>query len=218
MCRHAGSRPGAMEHVLSGQLHFYWPTTFSRQNHCHRFKINNCLTAKTSSDFSWNGLDVAGRHSSYRGCQIANHKLPLGTTPDCWLGIGFVAHETSLRLNIALMHCSRLIISLNNQIGFGKTCFNIAGFNRHNIRNIGRPFNTIGFQPVMQNRRVWRHRFVNVDNVRQHVVFDLNQFQRGISDGLRDGGYGRHGMPCVKDFFSCHTASGNPADIIWTLR
>ena len=63
----------------------------------------------------------------------------------------------------------------------------------------------------MQDRRVGLHRLDRIDDVREHLVIDLDQLQRLLGDRLAGGGDGRDRMAVVERLLARHRVAGHVA-------
>ena len=104
---------------------------------------------------------------------------------------------TRVRLDIGLVHRGGLELLLDHHVGLGEARVEIADVEFEPLGDVGRlgrrRLDAAGDHVLEQQRRVVRHRLVDVDDVRQHLVVDLDQ--RGASSAISllsrgDGGDG----------------------------
>ena len=65
-----------------------------------------------------------------------------------------------------------------------------------------------------QQRRVGRHRLVDIDDVRQHLVVDLDQRRRLFGDGLAGRGDGGDRVAFVERLFARHHVARDMPEIL----
>ncbi len=65
----------------------------------------------------------------------------------------------------------------------------------------------------MQDRRVAAHRVLDVDDVRQHLVLDLDQVERLLGDRRRDRGDGGDRMAVIQHLAARHAVARQVAEI-----
>ncbi len=102
-----------------------------------------------------------------------------------------------MRLDVALMNGTRLELALDDQVRFLETGRDVAERELDplgHVRRLGRRRRDASRDhAVLEDRRVGLHGIDLVDDVRQHLVVDLDQLQRLTCDRLarrRDGGHG----------------------------
>ncbi len=91
-----------------------------------------------------------------------------------------------MRLDIALMHRLGGEVALDNNVGRLEACLDVAKLELDPLgdirRLVRRWLDALREHVVMQDRRVILHRFVDIDDVRQHLVIDLDQIDRLVGD------------------------------------
>jgi hypothetical protein len=84
-----------------------------------------------------------------------------------------------MRLDIGLVHRLGRITPLNDDIGLAEAGGNVALREGYLLGDIGRLFrlrvDPCGEEIVVQHRRIGPHRLLDIDDMRQDLVFDLNQ-------------------------------------------
>ena len=65
----------------------------------------------------------------------------------------------------------------------------------------------------MQQWRVRRHRRLDIDDVRQHLVLDLDQLERLGGDNWRGGGDGGHRVALVQHLVARHDIARQVAEV-----
>ena len=107
-----------------------------------------------------------------------------------------------MRLDIALMHRLGGVSALDDDLGVLEAGFGVALFESHDFRDIRRlrrlRIDARGEHVVVQNGCVVGHRLFDVDDERQHFVFDVDQRQRRVGDRLRGGGDGGDRMALIQ--------------------
>ena len=116
--------------------------------------------------------------------------MPLARRPHLGLAVGIDPHAAGVRLDIALVHRRGLELLLDHDIGLGKPGIEVADLEFEPLRDVGglgrRRLDPARHHVFEQQRRVGLHRLVDIDDVRQHLVIDLDQRQ-GL---VRRGGIG----------------------------
>ena len=143
--------------------------------------------------------------------------MALGTAPQLRLAVFGKTGHGSMGLDIALMHRRGLEAALDNQIGLGKTGLDIANRDIDFLENIGSlgrlRRHAVGEHIGMQNRCIRLHRLFDIDHMRQHLVIDLDQFERGVGDGGTGCGHGGDGVAVIKRFAVGHDVVREIAEI-----
>ena len=134
------------------------------------------------------GIDaqVADLHAEDLRGQRAHLEMALAGGPDLGLAIGVAARDAGVRLDIGLMHCRGLELLLDHHVGLREAGLEIAGLEFEPLRDVRglrrRRLDAARDHVLEQQRRIGRHRLVHVDDVRQHLVVDLDQRQRFLRD------------------------------------
>ena len=116
-----------------------------------------------------------------------------------------------MRLDIALVHRLGRIAPLDDDFGFAEPGLDIAlGEANHlgDVRGLGRlRVDAGGEDVVVQHRRVRRHCRLDIHDVRQYLVFDLDQIERLLGDRRGDGGDRGHRMTLVERLADRHAVA-----------
>ena len=104
-----------------------------------------------------------------------------------------------------------------DDIGLAEAGLGVAfgeGYPLGDVGGVGRlGLDTLGEQIVVQQGRVGLHRLFDVDDVRQHVIVDLDQFARLLGDRRRDRGDRGHRMPVIEGALARHAVAREIAEI-----
>jgi hypothetical protein len=99
-----------------------------------------------------------------------------------------------MRLDIRLMHRLGGIAALNDHLGFLEAGLDVALVEVYalgDIRRLGRlRLDIRREQIIVQDRRIVCHRRLDVDDIGQHLVLHVDQFERLVADRLRPGDRG----------------------------
>ena len=79
------------------------------------------------------------------------------------------------------------------------------------VRRLG--IDALGEEIVVQQRRVGLHRLFDVDDVRQHVVLDLDQLAGLLGDRRRGRGDGGDGVAVIEHLVARHAVARQVAEI-----
>ncbi len=122
-----------------------------------------------------------------------------------------------MRLDIGLMHRLGRIAPLDDDVGQAEAGFRVAFCKGHpfgDVRGLFRlGLDALGEEIVMQQLCIRRHRRLDIDDVRQHLVLDLNQLDRFGCDGRREGGHRGHRVAFVKRFVPGHDIARQVAKV-----
>ena len=122
-----------------------------------------------------------------------------------------------MRLDVCLMHGGGLEFVFDHDVGFLKAGVHVAHGEFQDFGDVGRlgrrRFHTAGDHVLEQQRGVGGHRFIDVDDVRQHLVFDLDQGDRLFGDGVADRGDGGDGMAFVIDLLARHDVARDVPEV-----
>ena len=109
-----------------------------------------------------------------------------------------------MRLDVGLMDRLGCVPALDDHLSLFETVLHLTLVEIDplgDVRRLGRlRFYVRGEQVVVQDRRVVRHRRLNVDNVRQHLVLHVDQFDRLSAiawTNCRNRGYGVALIQCL---------------------
>ena len=123
-----------------------------------------------------------------------------------------------MRLDVSLVHRFCRVAPLDDQIGLLEAGFDIAFREADHLRDvgglIGLGLDAGGEDIVVHERRIGRHRRLDIHNVRQDLIRNLDQIERLLGDrgrGRRDGG---DGVPFVERLALCHAVERQVAQIV----
>ena len=210
-------RPGGAEHFLAAHHHLDRPPGLLGQGQGHGFQIDERLAAEAAADLGRNRPDVRDVDGQKLGAIGADHERTLARTPDRALAVGGRRHDAGMRLDIGLMHRLVRIAPLDDDVGVAEPGLDVAlgkgdllgdvrGLRRHRI-------DTPGVEVVVQQGRLGPHRRFDIDDVRQHVVVDLDQLACRFGDRGRGRGDRRHRMALVKHLVARHAVARQVAEI-----
>ena len=143
--------------------------------------------------------------------------MALGRDPDLRLAVGVGAREAGVRLDIALVHGRRLEAHLHDFVGRGEARGDVAHLVLDALRDVRglrrRGLDAAGDHVLEEERRVGLHRLIDVDDVRQHLVVDLDQLQRLLGDGRGGRGDGGDGVALVEHLLARHDVARHVPEI-----
>ena len=198
----ARGRSGRPEYLFAAHHDLDRPARFLRQHIGDRLEIDDRLAAKAAADLGRDRADIGDVGADDARGVAAHHELALARAPDRGLAVGCDRNHAGMRLDIALVHRLGRVAPLDDDFGFAEPGLDIALGEAHHLRNVGGlgrlGVDARGEDVVMQQRRVRRHRRLDIHDVRQYLVFDLDQIKRLIGDRRGDGGDRGHRMPLVE--------------------
>jgi hypothetical protein len=150
---------------------------FAREHDGHRLDVDHGLAAERAADLRRVDAQVALLHAEQLRRVGADNEMPLARAPQLALSVGIDAGHAALRLDIGLMHGRSLERHLDDLVGFRETSCKIAQLVFDPLRNIGglrRRLDPAGDQVGKQQRRIRLHRLIDVDDMRPHLVIDLD--------------------------------------------
>ena len=122
-----------------------------------------------------------------------------------------------MRLDVGLMHRLGGVAALDDDIGFLEARLDVAFVEIHplgDVRRLGRLGLEVRREQVLvQDRRVVRHRRLDVDDVGQHLVFDVDQVERRVADRLRDGRNRGNRVSLIKCLVARHAVAREVAEV-----
>src|SRR5262249_14518410 len=175
--RRAGCRAGRPEHILPAHHELYRMAGFAREHDGHRLDVDYGLAAERATDLRRIDAQVAELHSEQLRDVGADDEMPLARAPELALPVGVASGHATLRLDISLMQGRGLERHLDDLVGGRETSRKIAQLvfdPLRNIRGSGRRLDSAGNQVGKQERRIWLHRLIDVDDMRQYLVVDLD--------------------------------------------
>ena len=209
-------RTGGAQHLGAREGHLYRTLRLAREHDRDRFRIEVRLAAETAAELRLLDADLRGIDLEDLGQAIAIRPWGLRAAPEFDLTVIRATRDAGLRLDIALMHRLGVERPLDDDVGFRKSLFRIADRQVVTFDDVRRlfcvwPLQALGTQVIVQDRRAGLHRLDRVDDVRQHLVFDLDQFQRFLGDRLAGRGDGRDRMAFPINLLACHHDAGHVA-------
>ena len=116
--------------------------------------------------------------------------------------------KAGVRFDIALMNGLGLELALDDDVRLGEALFDVAELEFDTLGDVGgrvrRRVNAGCDHVLVQKRCVRAHRFVDVEDVRQHLILDFDELQ-GLLRNAGAGGRDRcNRMAFVKDFLAGH--------------
>ena len=144
--------------------------------------------------------------------------MALAGGPDFALAVGLDFRAAGVRLDVGLVHGGGLEFLLDDDVGRGESGVDVTDLELEPLGDVrglrGRRLDAAGDHVVEQQRRVGLHRFVDVDDVRQHLVIDLDQRERLLGDALADRGDGGDGVAFVQRFLARHDVAGDVPEVL----
>ena len=133
------------------------------------------------------------------------------------LPVGGGRHHAGMRLDIGLMHRGVGVAPLDDDISVAEAGVEIALGEPDHLGDVGcvcrLGIDALGEQVVVQYRRVGLHRLFDVDDVRQYVVVDLDQFTGLLGDRRRGRGDGCHRMAVVEHLVARQAVARQVAEV-----
>ena len=212
-----GSRAGAAEHLLAAHHHLDRTPGLFRQRQRHRLQIDQRLAAEPAADLGRDRADVGDVDAEQFGAIGADHELALARTPDRALAVGRHRDDAGMRLDIGLMHRLGRIAALDDDIGVAKPGRDVALGKADLFGDVRRMrrlrVDALGEEIVVQQRRAGLHRLFDVDDVRQHVVFDLDQLAGLLGDRGRGRGDRGDRVAVIEHLVARHAVARQVAEI-----
>src|SRR5580692_2328081 len=190
---------------------------FAREHDGHRLDVDHGLTAERAADLRRIDAQVAELHVEQLRGVGADDEVSLARAPEFALSVCIAAGHATLWLDIALMHGRGLERHLDDLVGRRETCLKIAQLVFDPFRNIGGPrrrLDPAGDQVGKQEWRIWLHRLIDVDDMRQHLVVYCNQRQRLVGDRLAGSRHRGHGMALIEHLFARHDVARHMPEIL----
>src|SRR6266404_65144 len=210
--------PGGPEHLLAAHHDLDRPARLLRQHVRDRLQIDDRLAAKPSTDLGGDRADVGDVAAADPRGVGADHELALARAPDLFLCVRRHRDEAGMRFDISLVNRLRRVAPLDDHFGLGKPRLHVTfGETDHlgDVRRLGRfGVDTRGQDVVVQYRRIGRHRSLDIHDVRQYLVFDLDQIERLIGDRRRDCGDRGDRMTLVQRLAFGHAVAGQVPQVM----
>ena len=213
----ARGRSGAAEHLFPAHHHLDRPAGFLGHRQGQRLEINEGLAAEPAADLGRDRANVGNVEPEQLGAIGADHELALARAPDRALAVIGIGDDAGMRLDIGLMHRLGRVAPLDRDIGVAEPGLDVALGERHPLGDVRGPgrlgLDPLGIKVVVQQRRVGLHRLFDVDDVRQYVVIDLDQFAGLLGDRRRDRGDRGHRVPVIERPLAGHAVAREIAEV-----
>ena len=122
-----------------------------------------------------------------------------------------------MRLDVGLMHRLRGVAALDDHVGFLEAGFGVAFAEGDHLGNVGGfgwlRIDAGGEHIVVQDRCVGGHRGFHVDDVRQHLIVDMDQRESFVGNRLGGCGNRGQGMAFVQRLVPRHAVQRQIAEI-----
>ena len=204
----ARRRTGGAEHLLARHRHLHWLARLLRQADGQRLEIDDRLAAEAAADLGRRHADLRGVDVQQFTAEAADLEMALRRRPELDLTVFGGAGQRGVRLDVTLMHCLGTVVALDDDLGLGKARSRVTFLELDALGDVrrrgGRRIGALGHHAFVQDRRTGLHRVGDVDDVRQHLVVDLDQSQRLLGDGLRNCRDGSHGVAFVERLLARH--------------
>ncbi len=208
---------GGAEHVLARHRHLHRLARLLRQPDGQGLEIDHGLAAEAAADLGRRHADLRGIDAEEPAAEAAHLEVTLGGRPDLDLAVLGGGRQRRVRLDIALVHGLRGVVLLDHHLGLGEGRLGVALLELDALGDVrrlgGRRIGALGQEVVVQDRRVGLHRLGDVDDVRQHLVVDLDQRQRLLGDRLRHRGDGGNGMALIERLLARHDVARDIAHV-----
>ena len=171
----------------------------------HRLQEHRGLAAEAAADLGRNGLDPRRGDTELPGGQVADREVALAGHPQQDVAVLAVAGDAGVRLDVALVDGGAVELVLEDHVGGGEARLHVTGVEHVGVGDVGgrRRLVAIGAQFGIDDHLALR-RFPHVGDVRQHLVIDLDQFQRLLGDGGRGGRHRGDRMALVAHVAAAH--------------
>ena len=213
----ASGRAAGAEYLLATHHELDRAPGLLRQRQRDRFQINERLAAEPAADLGRDRADIGHVDAEQLGAVGAHHELALARTPDCDLPVGGGRHHAGVRLDIGLVHRLARIAALDRDLGLLPALREIALHEGDPFRDVrrGRRFriDALRVEIVVQDRRVRLHRVLDIDDVRQHLVLNLDQVDRFVGDPGFGGGHRRDSVAFIKRLVARHAVARQVAEV-----
>ena len=207
----------AAEYVFTGHLQPDRQTGFLGQDGGHRFQVGDRLAAEAAADLGRGDAQIAQAGTDDLRGQRAHLEVALAGGPDFALAVGLVFRDAGVRLDVGLMHGGGLEFLLDDDVSLLEASFDVAHSEFQALGDVGRfgrwRFDAAGDHVLEQQRRVRRHRFINVDDVRKDFIVHLDQRCGIFGDAAADRGDGGDGVALIQGFFARQDVAGDVPEI-----
>ncbi len=143
--------------------------------------------------------------------------MALAGGPDLALAIRLVLGDAGVRLDVGLMDRRGLEFLLDHHVRGLEPRLHIAHRELKplgNVRGFRRSrFDASGNHVLEQQRSVVGHGVVDVDDMRQHLIIDLDERRGMVGDAAADGGDGGDGVALVQRLLASQDVAGDVPEI-----
>ena len=132
---------------------------------------------------------------------VAHREVSLAAAPDGHVAVGAPVRGRGMRLDVALMYCLGLELSLDHDVGLRETGFDVSQTELESVGHV-RPLCTVapaarsargavqGQETLVQDRRIVSHGVLDAQDVGQDFVVHVDQVQRLLRGPGIGGGHG----------------------------
>ena len=167
------------EHFLAGHHHLHRTAAFLRERQRHRLEIDQRLAAEAAADLRRGHADVGHVDPQQLRDIGANHELALAAAPDLRLAVARRGGDAGMRLDIALMHGLGGVVALDDHLGVLEAQRDVAQREDRASWRCWRAWSAragrLGDHTRCRIGASGRHRRLDVDDMRQHLVIDLDE-------------------------------------------
>ena len=186
----ARGRAGGAEHLLARHRHLHRLARLLRQRDAPaaRDRPRSCRRSRRRSRSASRGSARCRCRAARRRGRAPGSGPGWSTRPRTWPSSATL-RQRGVRLDVALVHGLRGELALDDDLGLRRSpprrrpCLNSMRLAMFDGLSAGGLTPSVQ-QVVVQDRRVGLHRLGDVDDVRQHLVVDLDQLQRLLGDRL----------------------------------
>ena len=122
-----------------------------------------------------------------------------------------------MRLDIALMDRRGLVAALDDDVGLAKGGVHVSELEDHALGDVGGRrrlrVDARGEHVVMQDGRAFDHRVLDLDDMRQHLVIDLDGCKRGIGRSGAGRGDRCNGVAVIQRLVARQRVAGHVAEV-----
>ncbi len=214
----ARGRAGGAEHLVAGHHQLHRRAGLARKRQRERLQIDGGLAAEAAADLGRGDPDVGDVQVQHLGAVGADHELALARAPDLALAVRGRSRRRrrAARCSPGALpwSCSGRSIITSASAKPASRSPRTSWLPLGDVRGLGRLFGqALGEHVRVQQRRVGRHRRLDVDHVRQDLVVDLDQIERRFGDrGGRRGDRG-DGVAVVQRLAARHHVQRQVAQV-----
>ena len=198
----AGRGSGRPEHLVAIHHDLDGTACLLREPHCERLEVGDGLAAEPATDLGRNDLDSRRLPAKHLGAVGTHGEMALRRAPHGRATIGSGVSDRSVRLDVALVDRFGGELVLDHDVGIGEALVEVAALVHDPAGDVrrfgGRRFGALGDHPVVQQGRTGRHRLVDVEHVRQGLVYHLDGVQSSPGLGAARGRNRGHDVALVQ--------------------